>query len=569
MMGGKTVFSMNKGLKKSIVIVIIEGLLGGCNFIVLFEVLNLIFGEGVTLNSLMSLTGIVAVILVLRIIIYSFGYIGSQIGGAEVSKTIRIALGDKLKKIPLNLFSNRHTGTYISAATTEVSSYEQVLTHKVADIIKYSIVSLMASIFAGSMNIGVGITIFTSTLLLVPILAVSFACVKKYGPQKINASSENVRSITEYITGIQTLRSYGLGGIKNETLTASMKNFSDISYIYEKMVIPVGAVYFTINCMSLPLSILFAGSGWLDGILSSPQLVMLLMLPMFIAKLNIALFIDMTAYKNFMISKNNINKIMVEEEENSLDVKFGPKGYDVVFENVNFQYVSGERVLNDISFTIPSESFTAIVGDSGSGKSTILNLISKYYIPQNGTIRIGGYSIENLPSEKVFSCISAVDQDVFLFNDTVKNNIRYARPTATDEEVKEACRLANCETFILNMEKGYDTEIGENGNKLSGGERQRLSVARAILKDSPIILLDEATASLDIENELLVKQAISNLLRDNKTVIMIAHTLPIIKNADKILVVENGRIAESGTHAELVLQNRKYATMWKVSQKLK
>lgn len=161
-----------------------------------------------------------------------------------------------------------------------------------------------------------------------------------------------------------------------------------------------------------------------------------------------------------------------------------------------------------------------------------------------------------------------VDQDVFLFDDTIRDNIRHARPNATDEEIEAACREANCDGFIRKMEKGYDTPTGENGNLLSGGERQRISIARAILKNSPILLLDEATASLDIENELAVKQAIANLLKEKKTVVMIAHTLSIVKNADQILVVSDGKIAEAGTHDELLAKGGKYATMWNAEQKI-
>ena len=211
---------------------------------------------------------------------------------------------------------------------------------------------------------------------------------------------------------------------------------------------------------------------------------------------------------------------------------------------------------------------TAIVGDSGSGKSTILNLIAKYYEVNSGTILVGGKIINNLAAEQVLKQISMVDQDVFLFNDTIRENIRYARPDATDEEILLACKAANCDEFICNMEKGYDTPIGENGNLLSGGERQRISIARAILKNSPILLLDEATASLDIENELVVKEAIANLLKVKKTVVMIAHTLSIVKNADQILVVSDGGIAEMGTHDELLKRNGKYTTMWNAEQEI-
>lgn len=208
------------------------------------------------------------------------------------------------------------------------------------------------------------------------------------------------------------------------------------------------------------------------------------------------------------------------------------------------------------------------MGDSGSGKSTILNLIAKYYEPTGGVTSIGGKLINHVAAERVLEQISMVDQDVFLFDDTIRDNIRHARPDASDAEIEVACREANCDGFIRRMEKGYDTPTGENGNLLSGGERQRLSIARAILKDSPILLLDEATASLDIENELAVKQAIANLLKAKKTVVMIAHTLSIVKNADQILVVADGTIKESGTHEELLAENGKYAAMWNAEQKI-
>ena len=242
--------------------------------------------------------------------------------------------------------------------------------------------------------------------------------------------------------------------------------------------------------------------------------------------------------------------------------------HEITFDNVDFAYVPGEPVLKHATFTVPDQKLTAIVGDSGSGKSTILNLIAKYYEATSGTISIGGKPINHIAAERVLEQVSMVDQDVFLFDDTIRDNIRHARPNATDTEIEAACREANCDSFIRKMEKGYDTPTGENGNLLSGGERQRISIARAILKNSPILLLDEATASLDIENELAVKQAIANLLKEKKTVVMIAHTLSIVKNADQILVMGDGRIAESGTHEELLAKGGKYAAMWNAEQKI-
>ena len=307
-------------------------------------------------------------------------------------------------------------------------------------------------------------------------------------------------------------------------------------------------------------------SDWSQAVTVSYLLIC--MLPLFCAKLANTIFVDLTSYKNLMISKNKILGVMEEPEESGSMEPFQTDTHEITFDHVDFAYVPGEPVLKQATFTVPDQKLTAIVGDSGSGKSTILNLIAKYYEPTGGTIAIGGRPTDHVAAERVLEQISMVDQDVFLFDDTIRDNIRHARPDATDGEIEAACREANCDGFIRSMEKGYDTPTGENGNLLSGGERQRISIARAILKNSPILLLDEATASLDIENELAVKQAIANLLKEKKTVVMIAHTLSIVKNADQILVVADGKIAEAGTHEELLAKNGKYAAMWQAEQKI-
>lgn len=565
----QNVFKMGNKLKISIAAIVLEGLLGGCSFLVLFQILHLIFDGTIDFSDILRATGMLAVLFMIRLAIYMTAYTGSQIGGSDVSRRVRITVGDKLKRIPLGLFTQKRTGFYINAATSEVGDYEQILTHKAADITKYSILLLMIGIYTCTLYFPIGAIVLFSSLLVIPAIAMSIHQVHIFGRKKNLAREENVSAITEYLTGSQTLRSYALVGRKNESVTQAMKEYSDVSYLYEKAILPIGFGFVFCSYAAVALSVILSVREWLAGELEPAAVILLIMLPLFVSRINMTLFIELTAYRNLLISKDKITGILSEQEENGQDTSFSPGHFEVEFQNVDFSYVEGEEVLQKISFTIPEHSLTAIVGDSGSGKSTILNLISKYYSPQSGRITIGGRDIANAPSEQVLSYISLVDQDVFLFNDTVRNNIRYARPDATDQEIMEACRLANCDGFIREMEHGYDTMIGENGNRLSGGERQRLSVARAILKDSPIILLDEATSSLDIENELLVKQAISNLLKADKTIVMIAHTLPIIKNADHILVLDLGRITETGTHVQLVKNGGKYAAMWTASQLLK
>ena len=561
-------FQKNRNFYLGVGCTILEGLLSGCNFMILYLVMQMMLQKKFLLQPLLAITGLLAGIFLLRLLIYGFGYTQGQIGGAAVSKQIRLCLGEKIKKIPLSRFTQGQTGQYINTITSDVTNYEKILTHKVGDLAKNISLSLMLTVFVSTIWLPGGIIFLATDFLLIPAIWFSFRAVKKYGNRKNQISAENVSSIVEYVTGIQTFRAYGIGGTKNEAVTKAMKDFSDISYIYEANTIPPGSVLGALAWCSCPVIMLAASNPLLSGSMDLVTYLMLCMMPLFLAKLETTIYVDLTSYKNLTISKRQIVKIFNESEECGATEPFVSQNYDIEFQDIDFSYVPGEPVLEHISLHIPDQKLTAIVGDSGSGKSTILNLIAKYYEANGGTISIGGKPINHVAAERVLEQISMVDQDVFLFDDTIRENIRHARPEATDEEIEAACREANCGGFIRKMEKGYDTPTGENGNLLSGGERQRISIARAILKNSPILLLDEATASLDIENELAVKQAIANLLKEKKTVVMIAHTLSIVKNADQILVVSGGKIAEAGTHDELLAKGGKYAAMWNAEQKL-
>lgn len=568
MQNNENIMKKTKTFYVSMILNVIEGIISGCNFTILYYLMRALINKDLTRDLVVNSSILLTVMFFVRLVLYSIAYTSGHIGGAQITKNIRLFLGDKIKKIPLNRFTKSKTGEYINSVTSDVSNYENILTHRLGDIIKNTTLLTMLVIFMSVMYLPAGIIALVAALIMIPSLHVSSMFVKKYGVNKNSIMTDNVSNIVEYITGIQTFRAYNMGGTKNRTVTESMENYSNISYKYEKKIIPIGAIESVIVGMCIPLCILVGQSAIALSKIESSDYIIIIMLPLLVCKLGAAIFIDFTSYKNMNISRNAIEKVAFEKEETISEKDFNPQFYDINFENVNFGYEKNEQILKNVNFTAGNGQLTAIVGDSGSGKSTILNLIAKYYEPQSGNINIGGISIKDIDASKILDKISIVDQDAFLFNDTVKNNILYARENATEEEIIKACKEANCDDFIRNMDKGYDTFVGENGNKLSGGERQRLSIARAILKDSPIILLDEATASLDIENELAVKDAIINLLKKKKTVIMIAHTLSVIKNADNIIVVSNGQIVESGTHEELINNKNKYYNMWNAEKQL-
>lgn len=566
--GRSSVFAKNRDFYVSVACTVIEGLLEGCNFALIFLVMQQVFGGTADLGVLLRFTGLLAAVFVARLLIYAFGYVRGQVGGAQVSHDLRIYLGDKIKRIPLSRFTERSSGDYLNALAGNVNDYEQILTHKTGDIVKDITLAVLLIGFVTWLFPPAGAIVILSFLVIVPAMALSWRQVKKYGTRKSAICASNTSNIVEHVTGMQTLRAYGMGGVKNGAIVESMRAYSDISYHYEAAIIPVGAVMSIFVGLCQPLMFVVGGVACLQGRLDVVSFILVIMMPLFTRKLVNSIFVNLTAYKNLMIAKSRIRAVVMEPEETGDFEDMPHEGWGVELEDVRFAYRQDEPVLDGLDLCCADGKLTALVGDSGCGKSTVLSLVSQFYEPQAGKVRIGGTDTAAYAPESVLSAVSIVDQSVFLFDDSVMDNVRYARPGATDDEVREACRLANADVFVRALPEGYRSRIGENGSRLSGGERQRLSIARAILRDSPIVLLDEATASLDIENELAVKEAVANLLARRKTVVMVAHTLPIVRGADSIAVIGEGRVLEQGTHEELLASGGKYAAMWEADRKL-
>ena len=479
---------------------------------------------------------------------------------AEERKT----LGKELRKVPLGFFNEKNLGDMVSTITSDAAFLEIEgigVIEKVAVGIPVFVIALMICLSFDYRIFLLVLVLFIPTWFAYRYLATRQDVLKLNRQKLIGQVTEDT---IEFIKGLPVLKSYNM----------TEKQFSKTQDAYERLrafsvrgefvhIPPMGMYQLCFRLITT--GIVFLSGLFLlhkDFVFPQAFLLMLASFSLFTGAEAMGIFSIFAKMTQQSIDRMNQIKTIPKLEDISGTKKL--ERYDICFEHVDFAY-NKTPVLRDVSFCAPEGTTTALVGLSGSGKTTITNLIARFWDiqPGHGEISIGGKALKTLSYEHLLKNISFVFQDVFLFNDTVLNNIRIGRPDATIEEVCEAARRAGCAEFIETMEGGYNTVIGETGARLSGGEKQRISIARALLKDAPIILLDEVTANVDAENEQLIQTALQELLK-NKTVIMIAHKLSTILNADQILVLENETISQRGSHAELIAQEGLYRRLWDI-----
>lgn len=464
--------------------------------------------------------------------------------------TRRITLAEKLRKIPLSFFSKKDLADLTSTIMADCTYLETAFSHFIPPFAGSMISTVIIAISLLFFNVKMAI----ASLWVLPvaiIIVVSTAKVQQKLTQKsMDAKMDAANGIQECIDTIADLKS-------NNAEKRYLVSLDDKIDNVEKRVLKneFGTAVF-VSCAQMVLKLgiattALAGSALLiKGEIDVLTFFVFLLLvsrlydPMQAALQNLAAIIS---------TKTNVDRMneILDHDVQSGDSKLTNNGYDITFDNVSFSYNNNEKVLDNASFTAKQGEITALVGPSGGGKTTVSRLAARFWDATSGNITVGGMNISNVEPETLLSLYSIVFQDVTLFNTSVAENIRLGKKDATDEEVLAAAKLANCDEFVQKLANGYDTEIGENGCNLSGGERQRISIARAFLKNAPIILLDEATASLDVENETLIQTALSRLIKD-KTVIVIAHRMRTVENADKIVVLSDGKIAEYDTPDKLM-----------------
>lgn len=500
----------------------------------------------------------IAVSIVLRFI-FSYGKNRLQESiGYEVAAQDRIEIGERLKHVPLGYFSKVKTGDILATATTELGVLE-LQGMKMVDAVINGYISVFAIVCF--------LAFMSPLAALISLVGVGLSALALWGinrksarltPKAHEATERLAGAIVEYMRGLATAKSYGRENTALEPMAEAIDDLSakriDIEYGFT----PLNVAHLSAIKLASVGVVAVAAFAALAGQMELWVFIVLALFSftIFAGVENVNDSAHMLGDLNDILGKLEKLKAAPVIDENGQEVALTHT--DIEFDHVDFSYEKdGKQILRDVSFSIPEGTTCALVGPSGAGKTTIANLMARFYDVDGGCIRVGGRDVRELTCDSLLEDFAMVFQNVYLFDDTVAANIGFGRAGATREEIEEAARRACCYDFIMELPQGFDTRVGEGGAALSGGQKQRISIARALLKDAPIIILDEATASVDPENEALIQHAIAELTAD-KTVVAIAHRLATIRNADQILVVDGGGIAQRGTHDDLMRQEGTY-----------
>ena len=550
----------NSKMRISILLAVLGEMFGIVPFLMVALLADELYRGTTTIQRVLFFSGIAAICQLIKMLLTWRSSLMSHKISFTILKNIREAITDRMAKVPMGVMLETPTGTFKNLIVDNVAKLEDSMAHFMPELPSNIAAPLCSILLIFILDWRMGL----ASLITIPLGILFFAAMMRgYGPRMENymrSANDMNSSLVEYVSGIQVIKAF------NRSASSYGKYSKSVNYFHDSTMEWWSQCWFWNAAARAVLPSTLLGTlpvgAWLymEGTLSLPVFLISLVVPLgFVAPLMKV----SEAMEQVSMIKGNLEQVTAflktpELVRPSEPVSLGERTYQ--FEDVHFGYKETE-VLHGISFQTRPGTMTAIVGPSGSGKSTIAKLMAGFWDVTSGSVRFGGQDIRQIPFEQLMGEISYVAQDNFLFDKSIRENIRMGNPAATDEEVDDAAKAANCHDFIMQLEQGYDTLAGDAGDRLSGGERQRITIARAMLKPSSVVILDEATAYADPENEALIQQAISKLVA-GKTLIVVAHRLNTIRNADQILVVANGNIAGRGTQEELLRECPIYQKMW-------
>ena len=538
-------------------------------FCLSIEAINIIFRAFSTKDAVLdtqrlwTIVGLLVVYLSVMLWAERKAYRANFRSAYEMSAEGRTSLAEHLRRLSLGFLSRHDPGDLSSMLITDFAMAETGMSHHLPQLMGALVMPILAFLSLVWINWRMAVAMFASLPFACLILWLSTSVQNRLSGAQINAKIEAGNRMEEYLQGIRVMKAYNLLGSRFTRLRDAFLNLKRAAIRQEALLGPFVLLSISIVRAGLTLMVVCGAYLLLKGQLDVLTFVMFLIVGTRVFDPLTSALTNFTEFRYFSIAGGRILSLMKEPEQTG--TRQAPESGDITFEHASFAY-QDKQVLHDICCQFPKNTLTALVGPSGSGKSTLMKLCARFYDPQQGRVMYNGVPMNQCEPESLMRHVSMVFQDVYLFQDTIRNNIRFGKSNTTDAEIEETARQACCHDFIMRLPQGYDTMVGEGGCTLSGGEKQRLSIARAILKNAPVILLDEATASLDPENEVSVQRAIDTLIK-GRTVIVIAHRLKTIRNANQILVLDHGRIVERGRHADLMAKDGLYARLWNIQEK--
>lgn len=551
--------SEQNNIKTSIVLALLHSLFYAMQFAAVFVVLKALTESDKSKIYTLYAFGIMATSVIGRIILNTYSQLQRVHAGYFMVANKRISIGNKLRTVPMGYFNKNNIGQMTAITTTTLTDVENTAPVVLVTVLGGFINSVVFALSVLLFDWRIGLIVFAGMAAFIWTTSLQEKHSRKGAPERQRAQEKLVEKVLEAVQGISVIKSFHLGKESGSAVDRAINDSCNKNLAIEKQMTPYQIFQQIVLNLFAVIIMIATAALYINSKMELANAIMMFVAAFMVFEQMKSAGISIATLR---IAESSIDKANETDntpvmDEGGKDITL--KSHDIAFENVDFSY--GERkILDNVSFGIRENTTTAIVGPSGSGKTTMCSLIARFWDVNGGKVTVGGCAVRDMTLDSLMKNISMVFQNVYLFSDTVKNNIKFGRPDATHEQVVEAAKKACCHDFIMQLPDGYDTVLEEGGGSLSGGERQRLSIARAILKDSPIIILDEATANVDPENEDRLQAAIEALMKD-KTIIMIAHRLKTVRKADQILVLDGGHIVQKGTHAELAKQDGIYSRL--------